>query len=203
MLAYSAQEMVLEPFAGAVFHLSPGATAGLTALHHAGVLVGMAGVALCCLWAGEFRTRAMRGWTVGGCCASAAALAGLGATALAGPAWALRPAVLSLGVTNGAFAVSAVGAMMGLAASGQEFRQGTRVGLWGAAQALAFAAGGLFGTGLIDGAHNVFDTPGPAYAAVFGAQAAVFLLAARLAAGVFHERTASFAEPALAMPHAG
>ncbi len=56
MLAYSAQEVVLEPFAGAVFHLTPGQTAGLTGLQHGGVLAGMACVALACLCAGEFRS---------------------------------------------------------------------------------------------------------------------------------------------------
>ena len=203
MLAYSAQEMLLEPFAGAVFRLTPGESAALTGLHHAGVLAGMAGVALCCLWAGAFRSRAMRGWTIGGCVASAVALAGLAAAALVGPAWPLRPTVLLLGVTNGAFAVSAVGAMMGLAGSGQASREGTRVGIWGAAQALAFAAGGLFGTGLIDGAHGLLGAPAPAYAAVFGAQAAVFLLAARLAAGVFPVPRPADAGPALALPQLG
>ena len=46
MLAYSAQELVIEPFAGAVFGLTPGQSTGLTGLHHAGVLVGMAVVAV-------------------------------------------------------------------------------------------------------------------------------------------------------------
>ncbi len=188
MLAYSAEEVVLEPFAGAVFRLTPGQSAGLTGLHHAGVLAGMAGVALCCLRAGEFRTRAMRGWTVGGCLASAAAMAGMAASAVIGPAWPLHVGVVLLGAANGAFAVSAIGAMMGLAGAGREGREGVRVGLWGAAQAVAFGVGGLFGTGLIDGTRLAFGTPGVAYAAVFTAQAAVFLFAARLAAGVFGAR---------------
>jgi BCD family chlorophyll transporter-like MFS transporter len=185
MLAYSAQEVVLEPFAGAVFRLTPGQTAGLTGLQHLGVLAGMAGVALCCLFAGEFRHRAMRAWTVGGCVASTLAMGGMAGAALVGPAWPLHLSVVLLGAANGAFAVSAIGAMMGLASSGQHSREGTRVGLWGAAQAVAFGAGGLFGTGLIDLTRLVFVAPGVAYAAVFIVQATVFLLAARLASGVF------------------
>jgi hypothetical protein len=43
----------------------------------------------------------------------------------------------------------------------------------------------LFGTGLIDLTRLVFVAPGVAYAAVFIVQATVFLLAARLASGVF------------------
>ncbi len=185
MLAYSAQEVVLEPFAGSVFHLTPGETAGLTGLQHTGVLAGMACVALCCLFAGEFRQRAMRAWTVGGCIASTLAMGGMAAAALVGPAWPLRLSVVLLGAANGAFAVSAIGAMMGLAGSGREQREGTRVGLWGAAQAIAFGAGGLFGTGLIDATRLLFGAPGLSYAVVFLAQATVFLIAARLAAGVF------------------
>ncbi len=185
MLAYSAQEVVLEPFAGSVFHFTPGETAGLTGLQHAGVLAGMACVALCCLFAGEFRRRAMRAWTVGGCIASTVAMGGMAAAALVGPAWPLRLSVVLLGAANGAFAVSAIGAMMGLAGAGREQREGTRVGLWGAAQAVAFGAGGLFGTGLIDATRLLFGAPGLSYAVVFVAQAGVFLIAARLAAGVF------------------
>ena len=59
------------------------------------------------------------------------------------------------------------------------------MGLWGAAQALAFGAGGLLGTGASDLARADLGAPAPAYAAVFVAEAAVFLVAAKLAAGVF------------------
>ena len=203
MLAYSAQEMVLEPFAGAVFRMTPGETAELTGLFHAGVLGGMAGVACCCAIAGEFRTRAMRVCTVGGCCASALGLAGLAGAALAGPAWPLHATVFVLGIANGAFAVSAIGAMMGLASAGRESREGVRVGIWGAAQAFAFAAGGLAGTGLIDATHLTIARPALAYATVFGVQALVFVLAARMALGVFHARDTRVAGAALAVSQAG
>ena len=46
MLAYSAQELILEPFAGAVFALDPAHTARLTGLQHGGVLCGMLLVAI-------------------------------------------------------------------------------------------------------------------------------------------------------------
>ncbi len=181
MLAYSAQELVLEPFAGAVFALTPGRSTGLTGMHHAGVLAGMGLVAV----GGVLGAAAMRTWTVGGCLGSAAAALALAACALGGPEWAMRGTVVLLGVGNGAFAVSAIGAMMGLAGQGRASREGTRMGLWGAAQALAFGAGGLLGTGASDLARAVLGAPAPAYTAVFVAEAAVFLLAARLAAGVF------------------
>ena len=46
MLAYSSQDLVLEPFAGALFGLSPGETTQLSGLHHSAVLCGMLAVAL-------------------------------------------------------------------------------------------------------------------------------------------------------------
>ena len=185
MLAYSAQELILEPFAGAVFALTPGQSAGLTGLQHAGVLGGMALVAVGSALAGGFRLRAMRASTVGGCVGSAAAILLLAASGPLGLHWPLREGVVLLGVANGAFAVSAIGSMMGLASNGRAAREGTRVGLWGAAQALAFGAGGLAGTAASDLARFVFGSPATAYAAVFGMEAALFGVAAVLAVGVF------------------
>ncbi len=185
MLAYSAQELILEPFAGAVFALTPGQSTGLTGLHHMGVLAGMALVAVGSALAGGFRARAMRISTIGGCVGSAVAILLLAASGLAGFPWPLREGVLLLGAANGAFAVSAIGSMMGLASDGRPAREGTRMGLWGAAQALAFGAGGLAGTAASDLARTIFGSPATAYAAVFGMEALLFLVAAGLAMGVF------------------
>ena len=185
MLAYSAQELVLEPFAGAVFAFTPGQSAGLMGLQHMGVLAGMAFVAVGTVWAGEYRGRAVRTWTAGGCAASAAAALALAWASLAGPGAPVQPLVFVLGVANGAFAVSAIGAMMGLASQGRASREGTRMGLWGAAQALAFGAGGLAGTGASDLARYLLGSAQPAYAAVFAAEAALFVMAASLAIKVF------------------
>ncbi len=75
-------------------------------------------------------------------------------------------------------------------ALGEVWREGVRMGLWGAAQALAFGLGGLLGTGASDVARVIFGAPAVAYAAVFAAEAIVFLAAAYLAAGVFQAREA-------------
>jgi BCD family chlorophyll transporter-like MFS transporter len=189
MLAYSAQELILEPFAGSVFALTPGESTQLNGLQHGGVLAGMLLVAIGAGLGGEFRQRAMRAWTVGGCLASAAAILLLALAGLVGPAWPLRASVVGLGVANGTFAVSAIGAMMGLASTGRGGRDGTRIGLWGAAQALAFGLGGLFGTSASDVARAAFGSPAAAYGAVFIAEALLFLLAARIAAGVFSSQS--------------
>ncbi len=188
MLAYSAQELVLEPFAGAVFGLTPGESARLTGLQHGGVLAGMLLVAVGGSLAGEFRARAMRAWTVGGCVGSALAILLLASGSVIGPGFPLRISVAVLGAANGAFAVSAIGAMMGLASHGRESREGVRMGLWGAAQALAFGLGGLLGTGASDVARALLGSPSLAYSAVFAAEAGIFLIAAVLAAGVFQPR---------------
>ena len=199
MFAYSAQELILEPFAGAVFHLSPGETTQLTGLQHGGVLAGMLLVAVATACGG-----AIRSWTVGGCVGSALAVLGVAAAAFAGPAWPLRPALFLLGVANGAFAVSAIGAMMGLAHAGGGARAGTRMGLWGAAQAVAFGLGGLAGSSASDLGRAVLGTPTAAYTAVFGLEAALFLLAAAQAARVFGPAQRGRQQPAgVPLPHGG
>ncbi len=184
MLAFSAQELILEPFAGLVFGFTPGQSTSLSGVQHGGVLAGM----LAAAFAGRrWRGRALgslRAWTVGGCLVSALALAGLAASGIVGPAWPFKLNVGLSGAANGAFSIAAIGSMMRLASDGRQGREGTRMGLWGAAQALAFAAGGLVGTGAVDLARVVIAAPGVAYAAVFGFEALLFLVSARLAAGV-------------------
>jgi BCD family chlorophyll transporter-like MFS transporter len=184
MLAYSAQDLILEPFAGTVFGLTPGESTQLAGVQHGGVLVGMLLVALGASAVGGRRLGSLRAWAVGGCLASAAALAGLVAAGMVGPGWPLRPSVFALGVANGAFAVAAIGSMMGLAGAGREAREGVRMGLWGAAQAVAFGLGGFAGTVAVDLARHLVGSPASAYGAVFAAQAALFLVSAGLAARV-------------------
>jgi BCD family chlorophyll transporter-like MFS transporter len=180
MLAYSAQDLILEPFAGSVFGLTPGASTQLAGVQHGGVLVGMVLVALL----GTRLGLTMRAWAVGGCIASAAALAGLSVAGLVGPAWPLRASVFILGAANGAFAVAAIGSMMGLAGAGREEREGVRVGLWGAAQALAFGLGGFLGTAAADAARLLIASPALAYGVVFAGEAVLFLASALLAARI-------------------
>jgi BCD family chlorophyll transporter-like MFS transporter len=58
------------------------------------------------------------------------------------------------------------------------------MGLWGAAQAIAFAGGGVVGTALADLARLVLGAPGLAYALVFALEALLFVASARLAARI-------------------
>jgi BCD family chlorophyll transporter-like MFS transporter len=89
--------------------------------------------------------------------------------------------VFALGAANGAFSIGAIGSMMRLASEGRHAREGVRMGLWGAAQAVAFGLGGLVGTGASDLARAFIASPGVAYATVFAFEALVFLLSAVLA----------------------
>ena len=66
MLAYSSQDLVLEPFAGAIFGMSPGETTQLSGVHHSGVLVGMLAVALAGSRRVAGRLGSVQAWMVGG-----------------------------------------------------------------------------------------------------------------------------------------
>jgi BCD family chlorophyll transporter-like MFS transporter len=184
MLAYSTQDLILEPFAGALFGFTPGESTQLAGVQHGGVLAGMLTVAVLGTAVGGRLLGSMRRWIVGGCLLSAAALAGLAWGAFASD-WPLRANVFALGAANGAFAVAAIGSMMTLASQGTSGRDGLRMGLWGAAQAVAFGMGGFIGTVALDVARAVLHEIPVAYATVFGAEALLFvgsaLLALRLA----------------------
>ncbi len=174
MLAYSAEELLIEPFAGLVFGQPPGATTKLAGLLHGGSLAGMILVAVAAGAIGDLKS-----WMIGGCLGSALGLVGLAATAYFG-AGALAAVVFALGFANGVYAAAAIATMMGLAAQG-EAREGVRMGLWGAAQALALGAGGLAGAALVDVARAALGSPAVAYAMVFGAEAAAFVASAWIA----------------------
>lgn len=184
MAAYSAQDLILEPFAGATFGYSPAESTKLTGLQHSGVFVGMLLVGILGSAASRFRICSMRSWAVGGCVASAIALAGLATAAMVGPTWPLSPTVFLLGLANGAFAVAAIGTMMELAAAGRARSEGLRMGVWGAAQGIAFGLGGFLGSFGVDVLRTFFTTPEVAYGSVFATEAALFLVSAHLAARV-------------------
>ena len=181
MLAYSMQDLILEPFAGLVFEMTPGQSTSLAGIQHGGVLAGMiaAGVG-----GSAFKGRMpveLRTWIVTGCIGSALALVGLALGAVSGPGWPLQANVFALGFCNGAFAVAAIGAMMGLAGSGERTREGVRMGVWGASQAIAFGMGGLLGALGVDFARRSGGNDAAAFQLIFAIEAAAFVLAAILA----------------------
>jgi len=178
MLAYSAQDLILEPFAGTVFGYTPGESTSLSGVQHGGVLLGM----LAAAFAGRGRRfGSLRAWQIGGCLMSALMLVGLVMAALVGPAWPFKATVFALGAANGAFSIAAIASMMRLANEGRHAREGVRMGLWGAAQAIAFGMGGLVGTAASDLARWLIGSPALAYASVFALEALLFVFAAALA----------------------
>ncbi len=182
MLAYSAQDLILEPFAGLVFGLSLGESTKLASLQHGGVLAGMVGVAVLAPACQRRFGLALRQWVTWGCLASAAAFVALVVSAGVGPGWPLTGTWFALGLANGVFAAAAIAMMMQLAGQGAPGREGTRMGLWGAAQGVAFGLGGLFGAVAVDLARWALGAVATAYGGVFALEAALFIWSAVLAA---------------------
>jgi BCD family chlorophyll transporter-like MFS transporter len=182
MLAYSGQDLILEPFAGLAFGYTPGQSTALAGVQNGGVLIGMILVGALTAAVGGRTIGNLKYWALGGCVASAFALAGLAVGGHMAETWPLKANVFFLGFANGVFAVAAIGAMMGFVGNGKENREGVRMGLWGAAQAIAFGVGGFLGTVAVDATRALMGSPVDAYAVVFLGEAALFLVAAWLAA---------------------
>lgn len=184
MVAYSTQELILEPFAGLVFAMTPGQSTQMSGIQNGGVLLGMVLVGALGGFIGGKGRGWMRGWTIAGCVGSAGMLGLLAAAAAVGPSWPILPTVFGLGFFNGMFAVAAIGSMMGLAGEGEGPREGIRMGVWGAAQALGFAAGGFFGAVGVDLGRGLMGADAPAFGLVFVLEAGLFLASALIASRI-------------------
>tara|TARA_R110002110_G_scaffold43398_8_gene134823 strand:+ start:329 stop:1672 length:1344 start_codon:yes stop_codon:yes gene_type:complete len=183
MLAYSMQDLIMEPFAGFLFAMTPGQSTQLSSLQHGGILAGM----LVAGAGGSLHARRfgqnLKLWIVTGCLGSAVMLAGLSLAASSGPSWPLRANVFGLGIANGVFAVAAVSAMLGLASKGTASGEGARMGVWGASQAIAFGLGGLSGAIIVDQLRALTGQDAAAFQIVFGVEALLFIVAALVATG--------------------
>ena len=202
MLAYSMQDLILEPFAGLIFGMTPGQSTGLSGVQHMGVLIGMILVGIgghgFAPRSGGFTGLRLKPWIVGGCVGSALALAALAMAATAGPGWPLKPTVFLLGFANGVFAVAAIGSMLDLAGRGVPGQEGIRMGLWGAAQAIAFGLGGLFGASAVDVGRRLLADDGAAFELVFVFEALLFLGAAAIASRLVAAQTSADSREAIA-----
>ncbi len=176
ILAFYLSELVLEPFAGHVHGLPPEDSTKLSGGKDGAALLGM-------LLAGglsQFRIGSLRIWAMVGCVVSAVGLIGLGM------GLNLLTFTVVLGLGNGLFVVGAIGSMMRLA-SERQGAAGTRMGVFGAAQAVAAGLAGLIATGILDIARLALPTQ-TAYATVFGLEAILFLAAALVAGRLLHAR---------------
>ena len=176
MTAFFLQELILEPYAGLVFAYSPGQSTSLSGAQHGGMFVGMlaVGIAVSFLKIGSLRV-----WVTAGCVGSAIMLALIAALGQLGVGF-LTPAVTLLGVFSGMFAIASIGAMMQLAGQGRTGREGTRMGVWGASQAIAQGLGGFAGAAFVDVLRLSGDTA-DAFGLVFGIEALLFLAAGLMA----------------------
>ncbi len=169
IFAFYLSELVLEPFAGHIHGLTPDASTRLSGGKDGASLAGMIAAGLL----STLGIGSLRGWAALGCVISALGLVGLGAGA------PLVPFTVILGLGNGLFVVGAIGSMMRLAAE-REGATGTRMGVFGAAQAIAAGLAGLVATGTLDLARIAFSDAA-AYGFVFGLEAVLFLAAALVA----------------------
>ena len=178
MTAYFMQELILEPYAGIVFQYTPSQTTSLSGMQNGGVFIGMLTVGIL---ATALKFGTLKSWVQGGCFGSCFMLLSIMLLGQINSSLPLELAVVGLGFFNGMFAVAAIGSMMSLAGSGSKKREGTRMGLWGAAQAIAAGFGGLLGTILVDLLQVADLSPVNAYGMVFSLEASLFALAALLA----------------------
>ncbi|MES3033621.1 MAG: BCD family MFS transporter [Gemmatimonadota bacterium] len=193
MLAYSTQDLILEPFAGSVFGLTPGESTAISGVHQGGSLLGMLLTALL-----STRVGTLAGWARHGCLASAAALLLIAMAPMTGSLLLLKGALFALGVANGAFAIGAIGSMMSLSAAADQAQTGVRMGVFGASQAIAMAAGGMLGAGASDVMRAVLGSDRLGYGSVFAMEAALFVGAAMLASAARQAGRAQSSESLLA-----
>ena len=177
MTAFFMQEVILEPFAGKIFKLTPGESTALSGMKDGGSILGIIFVILCI---STFKLGSEKFWLITGCLVSAASLfliSILGVN-LADQAL-LKIAVLTLGIANGVFTAGILGTMMKLASEGSTAdREGTRMGLWGASQAYAAGIAALISTSLVDTFSSFINQPAMSYGMVFSIQGMLFILSA-------------------------
>lgn len=179
MFAYNMQELVLEPYSAAVYGFSPGESTKLSGVHHQGVFMGLVLIAIL----GRVlkgRPQALVAITIAGCFGSAAGLTALATSAFFAGDWPLNATVMGYGIANGSFAGAAIASMFSLAGVGRERREGTRMGIWGAAQAIGFGLGMFAGALALDLTRSVLADPA-AFATIFYVEAAFFVVAALVA----------------------
>ena len=173
MFAYSAQDLILEPFAGLAFGMTPAQSTAASGVHQTGLLVGMLVTAAL---APRFWTSAR--WASVGCVISALFFVLLAASPLLGSTLALKATLLGLGFGNGTFTIGALASMMALTTHTADGRAGLRMGVFGAAQAVAMGLGNFLGAIGSDVARAVLGSSTGGYVTVFAVEAVLFAAAA-------------------------
>ena len=192
MGAFSMQDPILEPFAGEVFGFTVGESTKLDGFHKIGTLIGIISIVLCLskfkIGFGSLsivkneRLGSERLWLITGCLFSALSLfiISLLAITFAGSS-ALNSVVFFFGISNGIFTAGVLGTMLHLASRGSgDNKEGTRMGIWGAAQAYATMIAVFFSTVLVDILGLIMTSLPSVYGIVFLTAACFFIASAYL-----------------------
>ena len=124
----------------------------------------------------------LRFWVLFGCVGSGSALILIALLGQISPSKdVLKYSVALLGFFNGNFAVGAIGSMMELAGYGIKQREGTRMGLWGAGQAIAAGNAMIFSTLFVDVLQSITKDVAFSYGIIFTIEGILFLASAALA----------------------
>ena len=164
-----AQDDFLEPYGALVLNMEVGETTQLTAFWGIGVLISMLLSGLFLLkWLGYMRL--MRT----GIIASVFVFAGVIATGLAGNPGAFRMLVLVMGLATG---LAGAGMLSGVITFTTSIRAGLLMGVWGTANLIGKAIGGLMGGVVIDLMRLGFGDAFLAYATLFGLEIVMLITA--------------------------
>ncbi|MFL2800418.1 MAG: BCD family MFS transporter [Paracoccaceae bacterium] len=192
MGAFSMQDPILEPFAGEVFGFTVGESTKLDGFHKIGTLIGIISIVLC-LSKFRFgfgslsivkneRLGSEKLWLITGCLFSALSLFIISLLALKfTESSVLNAVVFIFGISNGVFTAGVLGTMLHLASRGSsDNKEGTRMGIWGAAQAYATMIAVFFSTFLVDILGLMMTSLPSVYGIVFLTAASFFIASAYL-----------------------
>ena len=192
MGAFSMQDPILEPFAGEVFGFAVGESTKLDGFHKIGTLIGIILIILCL---SKFRIGfaslsivkkerlgSEKFWLITGCLFSAFSLFIISLLGLTyRDPGILNSIVFLFGISNGVFTAGILGTMLHLASRGSDDNNtGTRMGIWGAAQAYATMIAVFFSTVLVDILGLMMNSLPSVYGIVFLTAASFFIAAAFL-----------------------
>ena len=192
MGAFSMQDPILEPFAGEVFGFAVGESTKLDGFHKVGTLIGIILIILCLskfrigfrsfsIFKNE-RLGSEKLWLITGCLFSALSLFIISLLGLTyRDPGILNSVVFFFGISNGVFTAGILGTMLHLASRGSgDNNTGTRMGIWGAAQAYATMIAVFFSTVLVDILGLMMNSLPSVYGIVFLTAASFFIAAAFL-----------------------
>ena len=192
MGAFSMQDPILEPFAGEVFGFAVGESTKLDGFHKIGTLIGIILIILCLSkfrigfgslsFVKNERLGSEKFWLITGCLFSALSLIIISVLGLTfRDPGILNSVVFLFGISNGVFTAGILGTMLHLASRGSgHINTGTRMGIWGAAQAYATMIAVFVSTVLVDILGLMMNSLPSVYGIVFLTAASFFIAAAFL-----------------------